>query len=45
MTIGAQIFTIILVGVLTVFNGRFNRRLDKGEVPPIQGIEGFRYSI
>jgi hypothetical protein len=45
VTIGAQIFTMVLVGTLTLFNTRTNRKLDNREVPLIQGIEGFRYSI
>jgi hypothetical protein len=44
-TIGAQFFTIILVGILTVGNTRYNRKLDAGEAEAIQGIEGYRYSI
>lgn len=45
MTIGAQILTITIVAILSVMNTRFNRKLDKGLVPAIQGIEGFRFSI
>ena len=45
VTIGAQMFTIVLVALLSLFNTRFNKKLDEGREPPIQGIEGFRYSI
>lgn len=42
---GAQLIAIGLVGVMAIFNYRYNRKLDRGELPPIGGVASFRYAL
>lgn len=45
ITMGAQLIAIGLVGVMAIFNYRYNRKLDRGELPPIGGVASFRYAL
>lgn len=44
-TIGAQIFILCVVAALTVHFTVENRKLDRGEREPVNGVESFRWSI